>query len=304
MKQLSFEYSMNAQQKELQSREIQNLLKMGSVQSFLRKYQLPESFVEDNYVDFSHWIEILQKCDSCAGLSFCRQAITGKALNLFLDETGYLDERYEPCRYLKEASSKLSHKSSYRFSHMSSNDYLIDLSEIDFQQEANSSVEYMQCYMKVSQSLTGKKGIYLYGQPGVGKSYLMMGVCNNYAKQGIQVSFVKVPLMMQDLKQSFKDEDYFQSMIGHMRFSKVLVLDDIGAESVTPWTRDDILFPILDYRMNHHLKTYFTSNYEIQELENQYITDKKQNERVAAGRIIERIKALSNVVALTGSSRR
>ena len=119
-----------------------------------------------------------------------------------------------------------------------------------------------------------------------------------------RVSFIKVPLFIQDIKQSMYDNEYRQDMIGHLRFSEVLVLDDIGSEAITPWTRDEILFPILDYRMNHELKTYFTSNYTLEELEQHYCLRDKENGYVASLRLMERIKALSTPVSLLGKSRR
>lgn len=46
-------------------------------------------------------------------------------------------------------------------------------------------------------------------------------------------------------------------VMNHLRYSDVLVLDDIGAESITQWTRDEILLPILDERMNKGMKSLF-----------------------------------------------
>ena len=84
----------------------------------------------------------------------------------------------------------------------------------------------------------------------------------------------------------------------------VLVLDDIGAESITQWTRDEILLPVLDERMNKGMKTYFTSNYSMEELEQQYRLVNKPNNTIASLRILERIRTLSKPVELSGKSRR
>ena len=178
---------------------------------------------------------------------------------------------------------------------------MIDLHKIDV---AHESQEYILAYMQVLKSLEHKKGVYLYGQPGVGKSYMMAGIANYFAKKEKRVVYVKVPLFIQDLKQSMYDSEYRQDMIGHLRFSDVLILDDIGSEAITPWTRDEILFPILDYRMNHEKKTYFTSNYTLEELEQHYCLKERENAQVASLRLMERIKALSTCVSLLGKSRR
>lgn len=94
------------------------------------------------------------------------------------------------------------------------------------------------------------------------------------------------------------------TMISRMKFSDVLFLDDIGSESISAWTRDEILFPILEYRMNNRLKTYFTSNYTLEELKLRYGRVREENSEVASLRIIERIRTLAILCPLQGNSRR
>ena len=69
---------------------------------------------------------------------------------------------------------------------------------------------------------------------------------NIFSKNNKSVSFVQVPVLIQELKQFMTDNEYRQRVMNHLRYSDVLVLDDIGAESITQWTRDEILLPVLD----------------------------------------------------------
>lgn len=186
---------------------------------------------------------------------------------------------------------------------MSLNDYLIDLNDASFLSAAKEK-EYGLAYTQSVSSIPLNQGVYLYGNPGTGKSYLMKGICNYYAKSNKSVSFVQVPLLIQELKQFMTDNEYRQRVMNHLRYSDVLVLDDIGAESITQWTRDEILLPVLDERMNKGMKTYFTSNYSMEELEQQYRLANKPNNTIASLRILERIRTLSKPVELSGKSRR
>ncbi|WP_289221426.1 ATP-binding protein, partial [Faecalibaculum rodentium] len=151
------------------------------------------------------------------------------------------------------------------------------------------------------QSVDKPGGIFLYGQPGTGKTYLLTALANDFARQGLKVSFVKVPLFVQDFRQSLEDSEYRQDMLGHLKFSDVVVLDDLGSEGISKWTRDDILFPVLDYRMQNGKKTYFSSNYTPEELLEKYQPD---GDRVASLRLQERIRSLAQPVKMTGRSRR
>jgi primosomal protein DnaI len=98
-----------------------------------------------------------------------------------------------------------------------------------------------------------------------------------------------------------EDVHWRQRLINDLRKCTVLILDDLGSESVTSWTRDEILFPLLDERMQKGLKTYFTSNYDLKGLEEHYQKDRQQ---VAAMRLMERISTLSDAVMVPGPSRR
>ena len=81
----------------------------------------------------------------------------------------------------------------------------------------------------------------------------------------------------------------------------LLLLDDIGAEYLTAWSRDEVMEPILQYRMDQNLPTFFTSNYSIDEIEKHFIIN---GDKMKAKRIIERIKQVSDEVELVGKNRR
>ncbi len=75
----------------------------------------------------------------------------------------------------------------------------------------------------------------------------------------------------------------------------MLLLDDIGAEHITQWSRDEVIEPIIQYRMDEKLPTFFTSNFDYDGLEKHFTIN---GETVYAKRIIERIKFLSKEVQL------
>ena len=84
-----------------------------------------------------------------------------------------------------------------------------------------------------------------------------------------------------------------------------MVLDDIGGENLSAWSRDDILLPLLDARMEQHRLTLFTSNYSMVELKERLeTTSRGVREPVAAERLFERLKTLSSEIFIKGDSRR
>ena len=94
------------------------------------------------------------------------------------------------------------------------------------------------------------------------------------------------------LKASFNDDNYDEIM-DEILDCDILLLDDIGAENNTSWSRDEVLGTILQHRMDNNLTTFFTSNYTIDELEKVLSDIKGDSDEIKARRIIERIKYLT-----------
>lgn len=283
------------------NKQIQNIMNVPQIRQFMNKNKLSPSFVEENIIEFLTWKEELEKCSGCQGLSFCRQRLNGMVYSLSFDERGYFEERYLPCSYQSEKEKSLEHKKNYKYSHMTESDYLIELQNLNKTRELKS--EYLLALQKVISSQAEDKGLYLYGQAGVGKSYMLKALCNFYAKNGYTVSFVKVPNFIKTLKESFGDDEIRRQLSRNILRSDIVVFDDIGSEAMTAWSLNEILFPLLDERMEKKKKTYFTSNYSMDELDQKYAQIEK-NDKVGADRVFERIRTLSKPVLLSGSSLR
>ena len=107
---------------------------------------------------------------------------------------------------------------------------------------------------------------------------------------------------MINLKESFDDD--FKEKFNHIKKVPLLLIDDIGAENVTAWGRDEILGTILQYRMEEGLTTFFTSNLTYEELESALSLSRGKVDSVKATRIIERIKNLTNNMTIIGENKR
>ncbi|MBO1198482.1 primosomal protein DnaI [Staphylococcus simiae] len=147
------------------------------------------------------------------------------------------------------------------------------------------------------------KGLYLYGAFGTGKSFILGAIANQLKSKKISSTIVYLPEFIRTLKGGFKDGS-FESKLQRVREANVLMLDDIGAEEVTPWVRDEVIGPLLHYRMVHELPTFFSSNFNYNELEHHLAITRDGEEKTKAARIIERIKSLSQPYYLIGENYR
>jgi primosomal protein DnaI len=115
---------------------------------------------------------------------------------------------------------------------------------------------------------------------------------------------VYVPELFRELKNSISDST-LNEKIEALKNEQILMLDDIGAEAVSSWTRDEILGPILQFRMLENLPTFFTSNFDLQGLEHHLAHSQRgEEEKLKAGRIVERIRYLCVPVEVDGPNRR
>lgn len=146
------------------------------------------------------------------------------------------------------------------------------------------------------------KGLYLTGSFGSGKTYMVSAILNEMAKRGVKSTIVYYPEFLRDLKASFSD-NYNEKFVVAKK-SPILFIDDIGAENCSVWSRDEILGSILQYRMEQHLPTFFTSNLSLKELEEHLSNTSNGVEKVKARRIIERIKQLTISMELVSKNRR
>lgn len=163
-------------------------------------------------------------------------------------------------------------------------------------------IKYFKEFMDSYKSEKKCKGLFLTGSFGSGKTYLISAFFNELSKKGIHSTIIYYPEFLRGLKSSFKDD--YEERFSAVKKSPILLIDDIGAENCSGWSRDEILAPILQYRMDEGLPTFFTSNFNLEELEEHLSNTSSGMSKVKARRIIERIKQLSVSMELITKNRR
>jgi len=108
----------------------------------------------------------------------------------------------------------------------------------------------------------------LTGDHGCGKTHLAAAVANKRTQEGQPALFVVVPDLLDHLRAAFNPQSAipFDKRFEEVRRTPLLVLDDLGTESATPWAREK-LYQIFDYRYNARLPTVITTATRIEELE-------------------------------------
>jgi DNA replication protein DnaC len=108
----------------------------------------------------------------------------------------------------------------------------------------------------------------LLGGYGCGKTHLAAAIANHAISQGKPALFVFVPDLLDHLRSTYSPNSTstYDQLFEGIRTASLLILDDLGAHSSTPWAQEK-LAQLFNYRYNAQLPTVVTSNYELEEID-------------------------------------
>ncbi len=108
----------------------------------------------------------------------------------------------------------------------------------------------------------------LQGPSGCGKTHLAAAIANYRLNQGHLVFFIVVPDLLDHLRSTFSPHSdiSYDELFEQVRNTSLLLLDDLGSQSSTPWAQEK-LFQIINHRFNSRLPIVITLNIPIEQLE-------------------------------------
>lgn len=266
------------------------------LKNLIKKLNISEEDAKRNLTSLEDTIEELNHCAHCTGLTNCKNRLKGHVYYPSTEES-HLVFNYISCKKLNKFNSEMEKKdSSYEIRNARMKDINID------DKNRLELIKWLKNFYDNYDVLKNNKGLYLHGSFGSGKTFLVAALLNELnIKKGVLFEIVYFPELLRNLKDNFSSLD---SKVRYYSNIEILCIDDIGAEKVSDWSRDEILGTILQARMNNHLTTFFTSNLTIDELERHLALSKDSEDELKAGRIIERVKYLTEDMPLISTNRR
>lgn len=242
----------------------------------------------------------LNNCKKCRDLRECKNKVEGcVSYPKVIDNRLQFD--YITCKYKnKDIEEKRYSTNVFLEPDAIKNARMADIDLTD--KKRAHVIKWVKKFYTDYQNKKDIKGCFLHGSFGSGKSFILAALLNELAKKKVNTTIIYYPEMLRNLKESFYDD--FDVKMDLLKKTDILLIDDIGAETVTGWSRDEILGTILQYRMDSKLPTLFTSNLNINELEAHLANTKDSIDLVKSRRIIERIKQLTEDLELISENRR
>lgn len=245
-------------------------------------------------------------CCHCGNTENCTNYLKGFVPKLYISQNT-IDVRYERCQQKILEDERQEVEQMISSMHMPKDVLSATLKDLQIDHTsrvniANKAADFIAQYKSTNELPT--KGFYLYGQFGVGKSFVLGAIANELATLKIQSVVVFVPEFLREMKNSIHDQS-LNEKVDYVKRAQVLMLDDIGAETLSSWARDEILGTILHYRMSEQLPTFITSNFDYKGLEHHLAQNSRGDvEVIKAARIMERIRAITVPIEMGGKNRR
>ena len=253
------------------------------------------SILEECAIEYSH-------CKYCQGLINCQNKLQGYAY-LPRVKNKKIEFGYTPCKYKEQLEKENKYlKNVYCLDTPKELQYA-KMKDI-YMEDKNrfETIKWLKKFIETVETNPNQKGLYLHGSFGCGKTYLIAATFNELAKRGIKSGIIFWPDFLRNLKSKFQNN--YEEEIGRLKKIPLLCIDDIGAETTTSWSRDEVLCPIIQYRMQEHLPTFFTSNLDYKNLEQHFGVSKDGVEKIKARRIIERIMQLTEPLEMVSENLR
>lgn len=275
------------------------------VQAFLRENEdrVTAEMIDRSLIKLYEYTTQSKQCEQCPSLGQCINMIEGYHPQLII-QGKTIDLQYERCPK-KVREDQMQEQQAFIQSLYVPKDILrASMAEIEVEHGRIEAIKLAHQFLREYEPGKQVKGLYIHGPFGVGKTYLLGAIANELADKQVRSLIVYVPEFLRELKGSFQDQSVNEK-VEFVKKAPVLMLDDLGAESVTSWMRDDILGTILQFRMLENLPTFFASNLDWKQLEHHFTyTQRGEQEALKAARIMERIRALTIPTEVTGKNRR
>ena len=268
---------------------------VAQIQKEFKDYDVNES----NVIDFSLLLDSNNKCLKCKGLECCENENNGYRL-VYENESF----KFAPCKYMLEKQKQNKNKNLIKTLYLPTKILEARIEDYDVNSESRKKIfQKINEFITASRNNEYSKGLCLMGSFSIGKTYTLACIANELARNSIESLLIYFPDLVTDLKNAISDNNRYESLINLLKSIPVLMLDDFGSENMTPWVRDEILGPVINYRLLENKPIFMSTNLKPSEFKPHLAIDKSSEGALKADRIISRLNSLMTLVDMNDSNK-
>lgn len=111
--------------------------------------------------------------------------------------------------------------------------------------------------------------LYLYGKPGLGKTYLSHCIAKDLLDNGKSVIYQTATDLIDSIRKNKFNHNGESNIVDYLYQCELLIIDDLGTESLTDFANNE-LFNLLNKRLMDQKKNVISTNLSLQELQTRY----------------------------------
>lgn len=271
--------------KEIDYDSILSSIKSNPVGKYIiEKLDLNDEDIKKNYALINAYIADNEPCFVCKSKKDCKHYSKGYQYNLTKDEQGFIDNCISICKFYESYYQKEKNLVYTTFN----KDNLLDEGQKSFLVDnikllGSDFVKQIIKIIKKEQNV----GAFLVLKDSKLRLKLIQSLANELLLEH-KVMIVKFTDYIKEIKKDFKNSELLD-----MAFeSEILIIDGLGSESISSWSRDEILLSILDSRLQSEKVTILCSEFDVDELNKIYRLN--ANDEAKSKQIINKIKEIIN----------
>ncbi len=251
----------------------------------IEKLNLNDNDIKNNYELINNYVKYNDDCLTCNKMENCRHSTKGYVYELIKNDDNTFSDMFSICDKYKDYYTRKKNLIYTTFNEKE----LLDSSLKNFVID-NANLLGIEFVKKIIDILNFKKsnGAFLSISNSKIRIQLIKSLTYNLLLKN-KLSVVKFSDMLKDIKSDFKSNNA-QNTFKIIIESDILIIDGLGNESITSWSRDEILLSLLDNRLQNDKVTILCSEFSLDELKKLYRIN--YNDEAKANQIIEKIKEI------------
>lgn len=281
LKKINLNYNGNFDYDEI----VKNIKSNKTACMLIKKLNLNDNDIKNNYELINNYVKYNDDCLACNKMENCHHSTKGYVYELIKNDDNTFSDMFTICDKYKDYYTRKKNLIYTTFNEKE----LLDSSLKDFVID-NANLLGIEFVKKIIDILNFKKsnGAFLSISNSKIRIQLIKSLTYNLLLKN-KLSVIKFSDMLKDIKSDFKSNNA-QNTFKIIIESDILIIDGLGNESITSWSRDEILLSLLDNRLQNDKITILCSEFSLDELKKLYRIN--YNDEAKANQIIEKIKEI------------